>query len=274
MSSQAINGRRFLFICGTARSGTTALTRIINRHGLIGIGMERFKKIMTRPGCKDQLVPELFDEARFFDFEDGLTNILPSNSDAMHRYYDEMRRKFPDLAYVGDKVPNSFRTVEHIHEHFPYTKYLFIVRDIFETACSWQARAERAADAWSPDKGAAVAVRPWNETNLTYLKMKRAFPDDFHLVDYHEFFNADPEDYTALDDLCEFLELEPDSRMRGAYAGALQHNASKVRAKQRELDPETLRFIAENADLETYRLVGGRALVDGSPLKEYLDRAA
>jgi len=248
---------RFLFICGTARSGTTALTRIINSHPQIGIGMERFKNITTGR-TKHLLVPELFAEDRFFDFADGLTNFVPGKSEAMSWYYDELRAKFPNLTYIGDKVPNSFRVVDHVHKKFAATKHIFIVRDIFETACSWQARAQNSRDNWAAHKDATYAIHPWNETLLTYLNMKSRYPDDFYLVDYNRFFTAGHGDHSQISDLCNFLDLQPDDSMIDAYARAVEFNTSRVKIKKRDLGAESMQYLLDNANLDAYYAATGR----------------
>ena len=148
-----------LFIFGPPRSGTTALARVINSHERIAIGMERYKLIMNKKNI-DQFTPDLFDEHKLFDFSDGHTNMSPTSSAAMKRYYDDMQAKYDNLSYIGDKVPSAFRVAKEIHERFPNTKCVFIIRDIFETACSWQARAERKSDSWPATRTATHAVKP------------------------------------------------------------------------------------------------------------------
>ncbi|MGQ7845399.1 sulfotransferase family protein [Granulosicoccus sp. 3-233] len=249
--------RQFLFICGTARSGTTALTRVLNAHEHIGIGMERFKQI-TRGHTRHLLTPELFDEERFFDFTDAHTNMTPSKSDAMQYYYDTLHAKWSGLSYIGDKVPNSFRTVSHVHQNFPRTKHVFIVRDIFQTACSWHTRAKKPGDAWAEHKDANFAVYPWNETIHSYLDLKREHPDDFYLVDYHRFFDAVEGDVAELVRLCDFLDITMDESMRDTYIQAQSHHHQKVKTKSRELDAENMAYILEHADLEAYREATGR----------------
>jgi len=240
-----------LFIFGPPRSGTTALARVINSHERIGIGMERFKLIMNNKNI-DQFTPDLFEARKLFDFKDGHTNISPSNSAAMKRYYDDMLAKYDNLIYIGDKVPSAFRVAKQIHERFPKTKCVFIIRDIFETACSWQARAEREHDSWPASRTATHAVKPWNVCLKIFLDLQQKYPDNFYMVDYGSFFDGDPQDLTALQNLCRFLNLPADGSMRMAFTGSRNKYQEFVKNKERALDDEALQYIKEHADREAY----------------------
>ena len=240
-----------LFIFGPPRSGTTALARVINSHERIGIGMERFKLIMNNK-CIEQFTPDLFEEHKLFDFSDGHTNMSPAASAAMKQYYDDMQAKYDNLSYIGHKVPSAFRVAKEIHERFPNTKCVFIIRDIFETACSWQARAERKSDSWPATRTATHAVKPWNVCLKIFLDLQQKYPDDFYMVDYGSFFSGDPQDLTELQNLCRFLDLPADGSMRMAFTGSRNKYQELVKNKERGLDKETLQYIEEHADREAY----------------------
>ena len=57
--------RRYAFITGCSRSGTTALTRLLNRHPDVAIGYERNNRLAGR----GLLTPSLFEPERFRRFE-------------------------------------------------------------------------------------------------------------------------------------------------------------------------------------------------------------
>ena len=77
-------GRRvrpgYLFATGCERSGTTILTRLLQSHPGISIGMERYKYLLrgvrTRRVTR-RLCPSHFEPGRFFDFRPTDTNIIP-----------------------------------------------------------------------------------------------------------------------------------------------------------------------------------------------------
>ena len=60
--------RRFLFVCGVARSGTTVLARLLNNHPQVAVGVERYKyRFMRRALPADPA--SLFTRERFFSYD-------------------------------------------------------------------------------------------------------------------------------------------------------------------------------------------------------------
>lgn len=62
--------RNFLFLGGLARSGTSSLWRVFAPSPEAVIGLERYVVLARRPA---EFLPELFEEARFFDLRPGDT---------------------------------------------------------------------------------------------------------------------------------------------------------------------------------------------------------
>jgi hypothetical protein len=244
--------KHFLFVVGPPRSGTTALGRILNSHGKIGIGSERFKNILNRKNL-DKLCPDLFDESNFFDFSDGYTNRVPGKTGGMERYYSDMRKKYPQLSYIGDKVPGAFRVSADIYKRFKNIKFVFIIRDIYETASSWQTRAERVDDTWPSQRTATHAVNPWNASISIFLDLKKQHPDDFFMVDYETFFDGNPDDVNELEKICAFLNLQVDRKMCKSFHGARSEYQAVLKSKALNLDNEAMDFINQNANFNAYR---------------------
>jgi len=72
------------------------------------------------------------------------------------------------------------------------------------------------------------------------------------MVDYGSFFDGDPQDLTALQNLCRFLNLPADGSMRMAFTGSRNKYQEFVKNKERALDDEALQYIKEHADREAY----------------------
>ncbi len=246
-----------LFLFGPPRSGTTALAHVVNAHRSIGLGSERFKYIMNHKHF-DQFNPELFEEEKFFDFSDGHTNRTPERNAGMKRYYADLQSRYANLKYIGDKMPGGFRVAREIHQKFPNTKCIFIIRDIFETACSWQARAEDESDNWPSTRTATVAVKPWNACLSYFLDLQQKYPDDFHMVSYRDFFDGEPTDYAALDELCRFLDVSADSVMQEYFSAARVKYRNKIKTKERKLDEAAMAFIEEHADIAAFHQAIGK----------------
>ena len=222
--------------------------------------MERFKGLM-KPKNLDEYVPELFNADRLFDFSDGHTNHNPEKEQRFERYYDDMKQKYSNLAYIGDKVSNTFRVAETIHQKFPNTRYLFIFRDIYDSAASWNARAERDGDNWPANKTGDRAVSRWNETSATYLKLKKKAPADFYAIDYHNFFGNTPGDLTPLNELMSFLEISTDKGQETAYLKATNYYHEQLSKKPRFVNDKTRQYIDEHADFDSWNQLMGKLSV-------------
>src|SRR3954447_8348170 len=104
--------RRYLFVIGCPRSGTTALWQLLVKHPNIVLGVERYG---TRFFGPDFLDPTLFEFERFFRIEPGDTFYpdLSVTSD-----YESMRRRFGRAKYVGDKIPYLYRFLPQLEAAF------------------------------------------------------------------------------------------------------------------------------------------------------------
>ena len=150
--------RQLLIVCGVARSGTTALARVLNAHPLVCIGLEGYKFHCYHGGGFE---PNLFDKSRFFDFQAGDTNIVPEADNAT--LYAAMRQKWDVAQIVGDKIPHAFRCMVSIEAAYPRVRFLYVVRNIEAVASSWNARARNELDrGWQRGEDCKRAVKAWN----------------------------------------------------------------------------------------------------------------
>jgi len=176
-----------LFVAGCPRSGTTALTRLLNLHPEIVVGLERYKRIFGR---RHDVKRDMFEEARFFDFREGDTDFAPGRArgDA-DAFYERAREKFPNARFVGDKYPQFFRFYAALFRAFPAAKVVFIARDPLRVAQSWQRRADDATS-WPEKNDARRSVGYWNDAlayTLAYAQIKK---HAFVFVDFDQFFKS------------------------------------------------------------------------------------
>lgn len=239
----------YLFLAGVARSGTTALRRILGSHPDIAVGMERYKKLWG-PRIAE-LGPELFEPERFFDYSDGLTNITPDVPWAQERLVD-LEAKWATARYRGDKM--TVIRARALWERFPQARFVFIVRDISLVASSWERRAADPDDTgWHDGAGADRAVAAWNTAVGRVLHAVRTRPEQAIALDYTRFF-GDPAG-AGLHATMRFLALDP-APILGEWQAAHVTYVESVAGRDRTLSPETSALIAERADLDAWRRLG------------------
>ena len=128
--------KRHLFVCGCPRSGTTALQLLLVSHPRIVLGAERYS-ILARKG--KGLHPDLFTKNRFFDIRPRDTFY---DAAKYRSYYDALKPRFDDAAWVGDKAPWLFYSLDYINREFPSAHIIVIVRrNPQDVASSYQVRA-------------------------------------------------------------------------------------------------------------------------------------
>lgn len=236
--------KRQIFVCGTGRSGTTALARLLNTHPDIVVGIERYKSRLMTTRQPDDLA-ELFAKERFFEVTDGDTNI-----DLKRSYLNDTakaKRKFDSARYVGDKVPNLYRRLDFIDNAFPDCVVIYIVRDPVHVAASWQRRADTADDAWPEENDFQRAVADWNESIRLAIKAKRVFGGRILYVSYDRVFGR--RKWAVWREIMRNLDLDPGLTI---HAKRFLTKAT-VRAKPKSDVPGHLRdYVTNEADYGTY----------------------
>ncbi|MCW2766342.1 MAG: hypothetical protein JWO11_2301 [Nocardioides sp.] len=233
---------RTLFVVGLGRSGTTTIMDVLAAHPEIALGVERFKGLW---GDLDRLGPELFARERFFDFEDGLTNLRPQDARRWRDHYARMAAKWDSVRYVGDKMTTV--RIQKIWRRHPEARFVCIVRDIEQVAHSWHERARNADDpTWPDSHNARLAVERQN-TGLDRIRSAcRQRPDLVAVVEYSRFF-GDPEGASLLR-ILDWLDLDPTPEITSAFDTTHAGYVSSIAHKARPLPPEDAEFIDQHAD--------------------------
>jgi hypothetical protein len=244
-----------LFVAGLGRSGTTALMEVLVAHREIALGVERFKRLYPRD--EEPVTAALFEEQRFFDFGDDLTNLTPQQAPEWAAHYEAMRAKWGRARYVGDKMV-AIR-LQHVWETLPDARFVCIVRDLEPVAASWEARARDPEDAgWAADQDATRAVAGWNRSLRRVRRAVRQRPDRAVVVEYGRFF-GDAEG-ASLARVLDWLGLDRSPEVDAAFGRAHTTYVEKVAPKPRTLSAETLAFLEEHAEREVWDQVTELAL--------------
>jgi glycosyltransferase involved in cell wall biosynthesis len=144
---------RHLFIAGCPRSGTSALTFLLNEHPRLAIGFERYKRVRA------QLDPFHFTPAQFFSPVAAETDIRGE------LLYARLRERWEGggVSVVGDKVPLYTRVLGQLLERFPGARVVVMVRDPLDVARSFRRRAADPGDWWPAENDETLAMKMWNE---------------------------------------------------------------------------------------------------------------
>jgi Sulfotransferase family len=253
--------KRFLFVAGCPRSGTSVLTRVLVAHPDIALGMERYNLRIA----KRLLRPEDFDARRFFDIQPGDT--WYKSFERLKLHYDKMRPKYEEAKYVGDKYPGAYEHYVSLVEHFPDVRFIFIVRNIFDVALSFEGRRARG-DNWPADGGTEYAVARWNAAiGYTNRWRERAA---ILVIAYEDLFvrqgSAAP--------IADFLGIAPEP----LEAALDRERRSKARdtGPLARLSPEQADYVCRYANFGGFRQLLGVAPQDkpAPPIRETAPLAA
>jgi hypothetical protein len=234
--------KNYLFVCGCPRSGTTGLGLLLASDPRIAIGIERYNGLSMR----QDIVPELFEKNRFANPIQGDTwysDLLKHHPN----YYTPILKKLDTAFYVGDKIPWLYKRFGRLAETMPGAKVLVILRNIFDVAASFEARANNPEDRnW--DWRTEAAVEQWTES-LTALQNAPKRLNIIAVVYEELFING-----RGLEEIFDFLELgAPSPSVYQRFNRMLASNATLEKQRKRALAALDLLYISQKAPFDLYR---------------------
>src|SRR5580692_10888492 len=234
--------QKFLFICGCARSGTSALVQFLNQNPAMFVGMERYISLLLRSGT---LPKDLFTKERFFDVRDGDTHY---KSFDRFPFYRDGQERFEQAEYIGDKIPRIYDYYRPIAANFPDAKFIYIVRNIFDVAASFKRRANDQTDVhWGRKRDAISAISEWNRS----LRATQEFrgTGKVYIIHFEEFFLQG----IGIEPLAEFLGIDM-SKLAVSLANAIARAEKKPASTKDDILTSIEKSeILRSADFGTYR---------------------
>ena len=236
--------KKFGFVCGCPRSGTTAAVRLLNCHPRIAATNERFAKRVRKKGA---LQKEHFVTDRFIQFDE---------KDCGHGGFENEAtrvglKKWESAEIVIDKVPHVthvFREAARLTADF----VIVIVREPYGIARSFEARRKRAASGedptWNTKNDFVRAVDMFNETvrqvklALSKTDQERGFP--LMVVDYDDLYSTKP----VYKELFRFLGVNADE------ADNPEAVTMFIGDEKRE-ESEVQKYVASRAAFGDYRFI-------------------
>ena len=236
--------RTYLFITGTSRAGTTAMADLMRSHEQIAMGRERYN---SRYLADRHFPPELFEKERFcvgFDPED-------SHHNRMQPYYAELLPRFDSCLVVGDKIPSLSGDYTVLLEHFKLPKVVYMARDIFEVASSFEVKRQAHLDdpanrKWNERRDYRAAVKEWNRALENTLEYRDDV--DLFVAPYVELFQHD----AFLTSLCAFAGVPVSDSMREHYAKGCRKRKRLERKRELALTDEMRAYIEEHARFDLF----------------------
>ena len=249
----------YLFVCGTPRSGTTAMARTLNYHPDIVLGVERFKLRYSDGEYDDAGYRGLFSKDRFFAFSAEDTNV--SADMAFARKYELSKAKYDSAIYVGDKSPRLYERLRFLRRTFLACRVVFMLRDPFHVARSWQIRATDPNDQWQRCNDFHAAVDEWNASISHVARSTDMFRDDLIVVTYEALFLKSPD--ATISAVFSLLHLDPGLDERDEWRRNMARylkKSSGIASATRELPDEVNDYVRSNADFDTYQELLGLAV--------------
>lgn len=236
---------KYLFICGCPRSGTTALWRIISAHKNIGIGLERY---IGKISPKFLLTPEHFSKERFFSYKEGDTHFSNIEDGEFGPFYKGLESNYSECMYLGDKIPILYTRYEELFKSFENAYVLFIFRNVFDVAQSYENRFNKASDTWKKDF--KVAVKDWNiSLGRTFQELQKG--RNIFCIEYEELFF---ENYT-LDSILNWLEIDSSDSFIDNYHEVKSYARKVESDRSINMSTPQKKYIMHNANFAIYKQI-------------------
>ena len=112
---------------------------LLRSHPRVAMGRERYAQRFSHLG--ESFGPDLWERDRFcsrLEAED-------THHQSLQPYYADLFSRFHGCTHVGDKIPKIYENYALVKRHYPDCKIVFMVRNVFDVAQSFEIRAMQAA---------------------------------------------------------------------------------------------------------------------------------
>lgn len=201
--SEILENKQFLFIIGSPRSGTTMLQILLASHPQVASTVEQtlFNHYVTQ--WLDTWKSEVQNiEERGWKLglpilwkEEELVDVL---KEFLSRAYAKILAGKPAATHLLDKHPGYSLHVKTIHRFLPNARFIHIIRDGRDVACS--TRAAHAKMGFGPGTTPGAAEK-WKKF-VTGAKEAAQFAPNYLEIRYEEFLEGKIETYARVLDFC------------------------------------------------------------------------
>ncbi len=245
----ALSNRKFVFVSGTPRSGTTALGHLLNLSDDVAMFTELH-------GSKLPYNQASFRKS-FID--------VTLETHRRKKVNAETREKIKNATYIGDKRPALYSRLEHTLDLLKDETVVVyhVVRSLPEVCQSYQARADNPDDrTWSVRRDHKEAIYEFNRMCRYFVERGSGGIYPNHKIVFAPY----KEVFTTFDlamELFDFLELS-DREALTEKVRVFIAKSSAIAAKERSVSSEIMASIEALGDLDAIRgyeeLTGCRCL--------------
>jgi hypothetical protein len=237
-----MENKQYLFICGCPRSGTTALWRLLIEDKRLALGIERYGNLFF----EHRLSPDLFEQDRFKQVRKGDT--FYDDLSGYNPLYTDIVERLPQATFVGDKLPLLYNYFDRLAQSLPGAKILFIIRNIFDVAASYENRANDQADnTWPRDKRTKSAIHDWNKSLHSVQNPPQSL--SFKFIEFEALF----QNFANIELIYDFLQLNLPESIRRVFSGLQNRRAQLEKARTRQLGEADVHLICKTASFGLYR---------------------
>jgi hypothetical protein len=191
------------FACGSPKSGTTWLQRILDAHPEVCCSGEgHFIQKLSAPmshAIRDYNAHLAVVGRQVYEGEPYYPPVNQAEFDAMIRGFVMARmtaRAGPQTRWVGDKTPGYTKQLPQLNRLFPGARIIHIVRDPRDVAVSRMFHSQRAGATEALVQGSdqynaslAAAVRLWREAVTDVDAFAADHPGQVHELRYRDLFD-------------------------------------------------------------------------------------
>ncbi len=229
--------KKFLFVAGCARSGTSALVQLLAGSPKVVLGMERFGHLVSPDNFS--LTPEHFTKERFLRLEKEDT--FYEDLYEFHKFDADLNDKLDTCEWIGDKRPDLYESYDQLFDTFPNAKLIFIYRDIIDVASSYHGRIKEGKN-WPASKNFQSAVKEWNRSLfLTREAINKGY--DIHVVDYNTIFCSN----TDLSPLFKILDIDIDNELSEHIKNIRDRSNTLATKRKILISDDEIEYINANA---------------------------
>ena len=208
------------FILGNPRSGTTLLRLILNAHPKIGVppecGMiqwwhEKYKNWGSDDTQEvDQFKKDILSSKKIEDWDQRriqLDNLFTLPLSSYAEVFTKLYQSYTGKPIVGDKNNYYINHLELIGSIYPTSKYIHLVRDGRDVACSYKGIKELDQSLkYLPNVPFDIKsiADEWRENIINVDEFGKRLADNFYTIKYEDILVNPKEEIEAL---CDFLEV-------------------------------------------------------------------